>query len=157
MMENILIVDDEESILEIMAETMTRWGYNPITANSSEDAIAKASTTPIDLLLTDFRLPAKNGIDLIKDIKTVDPATKAIMFTGYAGVDSAVDAFKAGVSDYLVKPVDLAELHQKIEKELKEKRASGSFRTLKSLNWGMLISVPIWLLLGLWIAHVLSN
>ncbi len=148
-MENILIVDDEKAILEMMAETVSRWGYNPITAETSKEAIDKIHNSPIDLLLTDFHLPDKNGIDLVREIKEVDPASKAILFTGYSGIDNAIDAFQAGVSDYLVKPVDLSELHEKIDRQLNSRKAGKKFQTIKSLNWGMLISIPIWLVLGI--------
>ncbi|KAA3616195.1 MAG: response regulator [Calditrichaeota bacterium] len=148
-MENILIVDDEKAILDMMAETISRWGYNPITADNGDTAIEKIHNTPIDLLLTDFRLPKRNGIELVKEIKEVDPTTKAILFTGYSGIDNAIDAFNAGVSDYLVKPVDLTELHEKIDSQLNNRKVGKKFKTIKSLNWGMLISIPIWLILGI--------
>ena len=154
-MENILIVDDEKAILDMMAETVSRWGYNPITAEDSASAIEKIHNSPIDLLLTDLRLPDKNGIDLIKEIKEVDPTSKAILFTGYSGIDNAIDAFKAGVSDYLVKPVDLSELHEKIDNHLNRRKVGKKFKTLKSLNWGMLISIPIWLTLGIILLNLL--
>ncbi|MCA9731683.1 MAG: response regulator [Deferribacteres bacterium] len=148
-MENILIVDDEKAILEMMAETVSRWGYNPIVADNGEAALEKIHNTAIDLLLTDFRLPKHDGIELVKEMKEVDPSAKVILFTGYSGLNNAIDAFKAGVSDYLIKPVDLAELHEKIEQHLNSRKANKKFKTLKSLNWGMLISIPIWLILGI--------
>ncbi|KAA3661388.1 MAG: response regulator [Calditrichaeota bacterium] len=148
-MENILIVDDEKAILEMMAETVSRWGYNPIVAENGEVALEKIHNADIDLLLTDFRLPKHDGIELVREMKEVDPSTKAILFTGYSGLNNAIDAFKAGVSDYLVKPVDLAELRKKIDIQLSSRKVNNRFKTLKSLNWGMLISIPIWLVLGI--------
>ena len=71
------------------------------------------------------------------------------MFTGYPAVDSAVDAFKKGVFDYLTKPLDLAELQKKIKEGLKTRQAAEARKTWRGLNWAMIISIPFWLVLGI--------
>ncbi|RME01084.1 MAG: response regulator [Calditrichaeota bacterium] len=147
-MENVLIVDDEEDILQLMAEAVSRWGYNPIIARNGEDAFEKVQNLPVDLILTDVRMPKVDGITLLQKVKDVNPNTSVIVFTGYPAIQSAVDALKSGAYDYLVKPVDLAELKSKINRALREKRLEGTYGILKSVNWALIISIPIWLLLA---------
>lgn len=151
--ENILIVDDEEDILHLMSETVSRWGYNPIIAHDGEDALHKFTELPIDMMITDLRMPRADGMTLLDRVKQIDPETVVILFTGYPAVQSAIDALKKGAFDYLTKPVDLAELKGKIEKGLKLRKRALSGLTLKGLNWAMIISIPFWLILGIILAR----
>ncbi len=150
-MENVLIVDDEDDILHLMAEAISRWGYNPIVAHDGQDAIQKVQELPVDLILTDVRMPRVDGISLLQKVREINPEASVIVFTGYPAIQSAVDALKSGAYDYLVKPVDLAELKKKIEKAIQQKRMQATYGILKSLNWALIISIPLWLLLAYWL------
>jgi CheY-like chemotaxis protein len=156
-MENIMIVDDEEDIVQLMAETISRWGYNPIIARDGDDALRKFAELPIDLLLTDLRMPKSDGVKLLDKVKELDPHAIVILFTGYPAIQSAVDALKKGAYDYLIKPVDLAELKAKIERGLKAKRKAQANTFLKGVNWAMIVSIPFWLLLGIVLAQKLMH
>jgi two-component system response regulator PilR (NtrC family) len=147
--DHILVVDDEEMIRDLMAETLDRWGYNSLTACDGQEAIEKAKGRKIDLVLTDLKMPRKDGIELVQELKELNPDTSAILFTGYGSIDNAVDAFKAGVADYLLKPVDMAELHSKIEDALHEQKAIRSKSPIYSINFAVLISIPIWMILAI--------
>ena len=153
-MHNVMIVDDEEDIVQLMSETLNLWGYNPVTAYDGEEALTKFSTTPVDLVITDLKLPKINGVKLLDKIKDIDSSTEVIMFTGYPEVGSAIDAMKNGAFDYLTKPVDLTELKLKVERGLEKKSMGKSIKTLKGLNWAMIISMPAWLLLGILLAYL---
>ncbi len=151
-MENVLVVDDEKDIVELMSETLTMWGYNPITAMDGEEALQKFQEIPIDLVITDLKLPKMDGVQLLDRIKRMSDRTEVILFTGYPEVNSAIDAMKIGAYDYLIKPVDLSELKMKIARALEKKSLGRAMTTLKGLNWAMIISIPIWLTLGMLIA-----
>ncbi len=151
-MENVMVVDDEKDIVELMSETLTLWGYNPITAMNGEEALEKFKQTPVDLVITDLKLPRMDGVQLLDKIKSINEKTEVILFTGYPEVNSAIDAMKNGAFDYLIKPVDLSELKLKIARALEKKSLGRSMTTLKGLNWAMIISIPIWLTLGMLIA-----
>lgn len=155
-MENIMIVDDEEDIVQLMSETLGLWGYNPITARDGKEALEKFEEIPIDLVLTDLKLPKMDGVTLLDKIKNKDSKTEVILFTGYPEVNSAIDAMKKGAYDYLIKPVDLSELKLKIERGLEKKKIGKSITMLKGLNWAMIISVPIWLTMGIFIAYMIK-
>ncbi len=154
-MENILVVDDEEDIVQLMSETLKLWGFNPITATDGEEALEKFQQIPIDLVLTDLKLPKMDGVKLLDKIKKLDGQTEVILFTGYPEVSSAIDAMKIGAFDYLIKPVNLTELKLKIEQGLELKATSRSISILKGINWALIISIPIWFSLGIFLAHLL--
>lgn len=153
-MSNVMIVDDEEDIVELMSETLDNWGYHAITAKDGEEALEKFQESPVDLVVTDLRLPKMDGVQLLDKIKDIDESTEVIVFTGYPQVNSAIDAMKNGAFDYLIKPVDLDELKLKIERGLEKKNMGKSIKTLKGINWAMIVSIPIWLALGIVLAYI---
>lgn len=155
-MQNVMIVDDEEDIVQLMSETLDLWGYRPITACNGEEALERFKETPIDLVITDLKLPKMDGVRLLDRIKELDDATEVILFTGYPEIGSAIDAMKNGAFDYLTKPVDLTELKLKVERGLEKKSMTKSNRTLRGINWAMILSIPIWLILGAIIAYILK-
>ena len=154
-MENVMIVDDERDIVELMSETLDMWGYHPITAFDGEEALQKFQETPVDLVISDLRLPKMDGVKLLDKVKDLDQNTEVILFTGYPEVTSAIDAMKSGAFDYLVKPVDLAEMKLRVERALEKKHMGKSIAVLKGLNWAMIISIPVWLGLGIYLASLL--
>lgn len=151
-----MVVDDEEHIVELMSDMLNGWGYHTITARDGEEALEKFQKTPIDLVITDLKLPKMNGVALLDKFKDLNHKTEVILFTGYPEVNSAVDALKKGAFDYLIKPIDLAELKLKIERALEKKNMGKSIRTLQGINWAMIISIPIWLTIGIYIANLLK-
>ena len=156
-MENVMVVDDEEDIVTLMSETLELWGNNPITAMDGEEAFEKFQKNAVDLVITDLKLPKMNGVKLLDKLKNFENSTEVILFTGYPEVTSAIDAMKNGAFDYLVKPVDLAELKLKVERALEKKKMRKSIATLKGLNWAMIISIPLWLTLGILFAYLIKT
>lgn len=155
-MENIMIVDDDEDMVQLMSETLNLWGYNTVVAKDGAEALEKLEEFPADLVLTDLKIPRMDGVSLLEQIKNVDDNTEVILFTGYPEVESAVEAMKKGAFDYLIKPVDLSVLKLKIEQGLVKRNVGISRSALKGLHWAMIISVPIWLLLGIFLANLLK-
>ncbi|MBN2013461.1 sigma-54-dependent Fis family transcriptional regulator [candidate division KSB1 bacterium] len=154
-MNNILLVEDEPDILNIFSEQLTRWGYNPIVADNGEKGIAKYQESPIDLVITDIKMPSLDGTTLLKRIKEIDRDAVVIMVTGYPSIDSAVLCMKDGAFDYLVKPINIDELKIKIEKGLEKKQLLKTISLWKGVNWSLIVSIPIWLILGIILAKIL--
>lgn len=154
--QNIMIVDDEEEIVHLMSQTLDLWGYNAITAQDGEEALAKFKETPIDVVITDLKMPKLNGVSLIERVKHLSEDTEVILFTGYPEVSTAIDAMKNGAYDYLIKPIDLENLRLKIEQALEKKSLGRSLNTVRGMNWALIISMPIWLAVGLLIAYILK-
>ena len=154
-MQNILIIDDEEDILDTLSEVISKWGHLPIVARDGEDALKKFDEVPIDLILSDIRMPKIDGLSLLDKIKKISPETIVILLTGYPSVETAVQAMKNGAFDYLTKPVNLEELKLKIDRGLEKMSLKKSLSFLKGINWSLIISIPIWLILGIILASLL--
>jgi DNA-binding NtrC family response regulator len=154
-MKNILIVDDEEDVLGIISDVVRKWGYNPIVAQDGGEGLEKYKQLSIDLVLTDVKMPRMDGMALLKEIKNLDKGAVVMMLTGYPSIDSAITAIKQGAYDYLVKPVNLDELKFKIERSLEWKTLIKSRAFVKGLNWALIISIPLWLVLGIILAKLL--
>ncbi len=119
----ILIVDDEETILEVMKMRLELLGYEVETKLEPEKALEFIKGGgEIDLLLTDQKMAGMSGQDLMEACLKVDPTLQVIIFTAYGTIEQAVEAVKAGAFSYVTKPVDHQDLAHKVEKAL-EKRA----------------------------------
>jgi DNA-binding NtrC family response regulator len=106
----ILIVDDNREVRTILQEYLREEGYPAEGAQDGEDALKKHDIHPYDLIITDLNMPGMTGIDLIKEIGKGNGNTEFIIITGYASLDTAIEAVKAGAFDYLVKPFRIEEL-----------------------------------------------
>lgn len=104
--DRVLIVDDDASILGVIAEVLQDDGYNVTTADSGEEAIELLSGEPFALVMSDIRLPGVNGVAVLEHVRAVNPRTNVIMITSHASLDTVIDAMKHGAYDYLLKPFD---------------------------------------------------
>src|SRR5215211_5382017 len=108
-MPHVLLVDDDPEQLEWLTEFVKGEGFTVAKATSLRTARIQLTQMRPDVLLTDLQLPDGNGIDLVEDLEQRE-ATEVVMITGHATVESAVNALRAGASDYIVKPVDIERL-----------------------------------------------
>lgn len=115
---SILIVDDEKVLRESLAGLLEEEGYTVLQAADGTDAWNMVIERPVDLVLSDVRMPKMDGLTLLGRLKQVAPETPVIMMTAYGTVDSAVAAMRAGGWDYLLKPVQFDDLLVKIERAL---------------------------------------
>jgi len=101
----IMIVDDEDNIRSLLYETLSSEGYNVITASSGEEALAilKEGDLP-HILMTDIRMPGMSGVDLAMEVKKVSDEIEIIIMTSHASLDTAQQAIRLGVYDYINKP-----------------------------------------------------
>ena len=118
---SILIIDDEESILTSIKSYLARRGYEVYTASNGTDGINIIESNVIDLILTDYRMPQKNGLEVLEAAKEINPLIDVVVITAFGNVDQAVGIIKKGAYDYLTKPIDLDELENLI-KRIAEKR-----------------------------------
>ena len=108
----LVVIDDEQGILDVISRFAQRAGYEAATFSSGRDAIALLQTRHADLVMVDLRMPDLGGLDILRAIREIDPRCQAVLMTGYASVETAVEAIKLGASDYLSKPLDFARLEQ---------------------------------------------
>ncbi len=123
---SILIVDDELPQLELIGGFLKKQGFEVALAESGERALERFRQESFDLVLTDQRMPNMSGLDLVKAVHAVNPETPVIVLTAYGSIETAVDAIKAGATDYLTKPLNLDELLHRIAK-----KKQGSFSCLE--------------------------
>jgi DNA-binding NtrC family response regulator len=108
----VVVIDDEQGILDVVGRFAQRAGYEAITCSNGRDGIAQLQARKADLVMVDLRMPDVGGLDVLRAIREIDPRCQAVLMTGYASVDTAVEAIKLGASDYLSKPLDFARLEQ---------------------------------------------
>lgn len=116
MSENILVVDDSTETLELIKRNLDSKGYFVFTKANVSDAISFLNTTPVDLVVTDLRMPKTNGIQLVKHIRENYKHTEVLVITGYPSVESAVESIKSGAEEYLTKPFTDDELFMQYRK-----------------------------------------
>jgi len=107
---NILIIDDEKSQRDSLAGFLKKRGYATATASSGSAGIAYVTKHQVDVVLTDFRMPDKCGLEVLEAIKALNPTVDVVLMTAYGTIETAVKAMKTGAFDYLTKPIDLDEL-----------------------------------------------
>lgn len=116
----LLIVDDEQSIRDIIVRFMVNYDYDCDTAEDVETALEKIRHQDFDIVITDRRLPGgvhdEGGLSVITFIREFDPSIAVIVMTGYASIESAVSSMKLGAFDYITKPFDINILKQKIDR-----------------------------------------
>jgi len=117
-MERILLVDDERILKTALAAALRQDGYEVLLADSGEQALGAAEATPVDLLLTDVRMPGMDGLELLRTLRGRQPGLAAIVMTAYGSVETAVEAMRLGASDFLTKPFKVAELRAAVARVL---------------------------------------
>lgn len=114
MTQSLLIVDDEQSLREMLEILLTREGYTVQTASNGPDALELFTKTLFPVVLTDIRMRPMDGLSLLKEIKALRPQTEVIMISAYANQETAVEAMNEGAYDFFPKPFDNQELKQVI-------------------------------------------
>ncbi len=128
----ILVVDDEPSILSLLQEALSQWGYQVTCASTVEEALVALGTELFDAALTDIRMPDMSGLDLLRAIKKQDESIEVIVMTGYPTISSAVEALKEGAYDYLSKPLILDELRHLITRVMERRFLRGEVHSLRT-------------------------
>ncbi len=128
---NLLIVDDERTIREGCRDVAQGIGYSTYVADNAEHAFRVLDTTSIDVVLLDLPLPGLGGLEVLKEVKRRRPETVVIVMTGYASVQSAVQAMKQGAFDYVTKPFNLEELRLILDRVLGHLQLSSENRILR--------------------------
>ena len=116
--ERILVVDDTPNTLEVLQRNLTSQGYQAFIASNVVDAIKILDVTPIDLVITDFKMPGVSGLDLVRHVRENFKETQVMMITGYPTIEGAVKAVKTGAEEYLTKPFTDEELFSAVRRAI---------------------------------------
>jgi DNA-binding NtrC family response regulator len=128
----ILVVDDEPSILKLLKEALTQWGYQVACVGTGAEALEAIRTELFDAAITDIRMPEMSGLDLLREIKRHDESIEVVVMTGYPTIASAVEALKEGAYDYLSKPLILDELRHLMARVTERRFLKGEVQSLRT-------------------------
>ncbi|MCX5732819.1 MAG: sigma-54 dependent transcriptional regulator [candidate division NC10 bacterium] len=120
--ERILVVDDEEQMRELLAKVLERKGFQASVCGDGTEALAFLEKEPVDLVVTDVRMPGLGGMEALRAVKELNPDIVVIIMTAFGSIDQAVQAVKDGAYDYINKPFKIDEMLLTIEKALDERR-----------------------------------
>jgi two-component system response regulator PilR (NtrC family) len=118
----ILVVDDERSMRELLAIVLRREGYEVLLAENGRAAIDLLEREPVDLLISDIKMPDLSGVDVLRAAKKIDKDILGIMITAFASTDTAVEAMRLGACDYLSKPFDIDLLKMKVREKIENRQ-----------------------------------
>jgi nitrogen regulation protein NR(I) len=120
-METILIVDDDKSIRYSLKRIM-EGKYSILTAQNGEEALDRVKESPPDLIIMDIKMPGRSGIDVLKEMRSIDPKSLVILMTAYGTTETAIEAMKYGAFDYILKPFPIPQMKGLVEKALSLRR-----------------------------------
>lgn len=117
-MSHVLVVDDEPSILEILEIMLKDEGVDVYKSTSGKNALAVLRENPVDVVISDIRMPDYSGVELLKEAKQISPDTVFIMITAFASTETAIEALQHGAFDYLTKPFKIEEVRKVLRNAL---------------------------------------
>ncbi|CAN6132997.1 COG4567 Response regulator consisting of a CheY-like receiver domain and a Fis-type HTH domain [Methylophilaceae bacterium] len=106
----LLLVDDDEEFLSVLAPAMNKRGFLVSTANSAESAFALAEQDPPEYAVVDLKMAGNSGLVLVRQLASLQAGTRIVVLTGFASISTAIEAIKLGATHYLAKPVDADEI-----------------------------------------------
>jgi DNA-binding NtrC family response regulator len=150
-----LIVDDEAGIRDLLVNLLEMIGFETRAAADGEEALQIYKKRPADIVISDMMMPKMGGLDLLFELKQIDPDVIFILITGYPSIETAIDAIKRGARDYITKPFNIDEITIKIDRVLLERSLQGMVKSSRGIMWGLVFSIPVWLLLGIILSRLL--
>ena len=127
----LLIVDDEKAQRQVLSGDLKSRGYKVLEADSAETALDIVRKNLIDVILTDLKMPGASGIDLLTDLKEINPEISVVIMTAYASVETAVQALKYGAYDFITKPYNLDEIELVIKRIIEKNNLRSELKFLK--------------------------
>ncbi|HSG93677.1 MAG TPA: response regulator transcription factor [Methylotenera sp.] len=133
----LLLVDDDEDFLGVLAIAMRKRGFTVTLANSAESAFELAKNDPPEFAVVDLKMSGNSGLVLVRQLNDLQAGTEIVVLTGYASIATAIEAIKLGATHYLAKPVDADEIVAAFEKKSgnAEIELSSNPLTVNRLEW----------------------
>jgi two-component system response regulator AtoC len=150
MAERILVVDDDTGVREALSEFLLSLGYVVVAVENGEEALAEYEKGDFDVVMADLIMPNMDGMELLRRIRGIkNNEVIFLMITGHPSISTAVEAINRGADDYITKPFHLEDVKLRISKALEKQTLKGRLKTAQGLAWGLMLSIPLWLLLGI--------
>lgn len=136
---NVLLVDDEGDFLETLLKRMKKRNVNVKGVKSGEEALEFLKQNPVDVVVLDVKMPGIDGIQTLREIKKTYPLIEAIMLTGHASLEVAIEGMELGAFDYLMKPIDIDDLLYKVQDAYEKKSIHGE--KIKNMEKGVGLTI----------------
>ena len=133
-MEKILVIDDEKPTLMMFRLTLAAYGYDVLTAENGQEGVDVFNRERPSIVLTDIKMPGMNGIEVLKQVKAIDPSTEVIVITGHGDMDLAIQALNLDATDFINKPIQRHLLEQAIKRAQERRRLAGEQATEMGLQ-----------------------
>ena len=148
----ILVVDDDKELADGLVESLSDFSYSAAAAYSGREGLNRFGNGDFQLVITDLKMPGMDGMALLEAVKARDTQAVVMVITGYGTIESAVKAIKNGAYDFIPKPIKMEELEVIINRALERRDLSKQLGVFRGLTLALIISVPVWLLLGIVLA-----
>ncbi len=127
----VLVVEDEAYVRDSLVDVLRSRGFNPSGVDGAPAALRMLERSPVDVVLTDLRMPGPTGLDLIRKIQAASPEVPVVVLTGHGSIAAAVECLKAGASDFILKPADPAALEIALQRALASRALKREVRYLR--------------------------
>jgi two-component system, NtrC family, response regulator HydG len=144
----IWVIDDDETAREYLTVLLQDSGHTVTTYSDAREALARYRRGDADLVVTDVRMPGLDGLEFTRSLLARDPGAVIVVVTAYPSIPDAVEAIKAGATDYICKPFRADELRTRIERAIRSSDLMSRLRRSRALTWLLIGSMPLWFLLG---------
>jgi DNA-binding NtrC family response regulator len=155
MASKIWVVDDDDSVRDLLGLMLRDLGYDVRLFGNGRDVLAQYDTETPDLLIVDVRMPEMSGMDLTRSVLEKNPQALVIILTGYPSIEDAVEAIQIGASDYLSKPFNKAQIQVRVERLLGKRNLQTRLNRTRLATRTLVETLPIWIILGMLAARYL--
>jgi DNA-binding NtrC family response regulator len=151
------VVDDEESVRDVVGAMLRELGYEVELFDNGESAIEAYRSKAADVVITDVRMPGMSGMDVTRALLEMDQDAIVMILTGFPSIPDAVEAIKTGATDFLSKPCRIEEIRVRIERALEGRDVLSRLKKARMVAWILIGTLPIWFILGILLARLLQN
>ena len=150
----ILVVDDDKEFADLLVEHLLNLGYWAKAAYTGREGIDRFKTGAFQVVITEFKMPDMDGMDILEAVKHWDRCTVVILITGSGTIETAVKAIKKGACDLITKPVKMEELDVIIDQALDRYALSKQLGLFRGLLFCLIASIPFWVIVGIVVDRV---
>lgn len=152
-MGTVLIVDDDESFATALGRIIKELGHTSEWAGDGQEGLLKFQDNDYDVVIADLKMPRMNGVEFIREVKRINKDVVVMVITGYADLNSAVETLSLGAYDYIEKPAEIEKFRAALERGMERRRLVGQLNFSRGLIWMIVISIPLWMILGIILSY----